>query len=286
MRRSHAMTKPKLPYDEIGYWSEIKLEIIKDYAQAYSQILSSQRQTQFEHVYIDGFAGAGRHVSKASGELVPGSPMVALQIEPPFRHYYFVDHDAVKIEELERAAGQRTDVDVLHGDCNEKLLEEVFPRVRYEDFRRGLCLLDPYGLHLDWEVIQEAGRARSIEIFLNFPITDMNRNVLRRDPEGVSHEQASRMTRFWGDESWRDIAYSTQQGLFGDIQEKANMKVVAEAFRRRLKEAASFEHVPKPVLMRNRKRGPLYYLYFAAHKPVAAKIVREIFEKYRKRGKV
>jgi len=280
------MTKSKPPFDEIGYWSEIKLAIIKEYAQAYSQILSSRRQTHFEHVYIDGFAGAGRHVSKVSGELVPGSPMVALQIEPPFRHYYFVDHDAVKIEELERAAGQRTDVDVLHGDCNEKLLEEVFPQVRYEDFRRGLCLLDPYGLDLDWQVIQEAGRARSIEIFLNFPIVDMNRNVLWRNPEKVSPKQARRMTRYWGDERWKDIAYETEPGLFGDMEKKASMEAIVRAFRDRLRKVAQFKFVPQPVLMRNRKRGPLYYLYFAAHKPVAARIVRDIFNKYRKRGEV
>jgi hypothetical protein len=30
-------------YDEIGYWSEIKLDIVKEYAQAYSTIMSAQR---------------------------------------------------------------------------------------------------------------------------------------------------------------------------------------------------------------------------------------------------
>ena len=45
-------------YDEIGYWSEIKLDIIKDYAAAYSRILSSQKKPNFYHIYIDAFAGA------------------------------------------------------------------------------------------------------------------------------------------------------------------------------------------------------------------------------------
>ena len=44
-------------------------------------------------------------------------------------------------------------------------------------------MLDPYGLHLDWEVIETAGKMRSIEIFLNFPIMDMNRNALWRNPD-------------------------------------------------------------------------------------------------------
>ena len=29
-------------FDEIGYWSELKLEIIRDYAAAYSKILAAQ----------------------------------------------------------------------------------------------------------------------------------------------------------------------------------------------------------------------------------------------------
>ncbi len=53
-----------LRYDEIGYWSEIKLDIIKEYASAYSRIISKQRRPKFYHLYIDGFAGAGKHKSK------------------------------------------------------------------------------------------------------------------------------------------------------------------------------------------------------------------------------
>jgi len=39
--------KHKIMYDEIGYWSEIKLDIIREYAYAYSQILSSQTIPHF-----------------------------------------------------------------------------------------------------------------------------------------------------------------------------------------------------------------------------------------------
>jgi three-Cys-motif partner protein len=44
-------------FDRIGYWSEVKLEIVDKYAAAYSTILSAQQR--FHHVYVDGFAGAG-----------------------------------------------------------------------------------------------------------------------------------------------------------------------------------------------------------------------------------
>ena len=113
------------------------------------------------------------------------------------------DLDAVKVSHLREEIGDRSDVEVYKGDCNTILIERVFPKVRYEDYRRALCVLDPYGLHLNWKVISEAGRTGSIEIFLNFPVADMNRNVLWHKPDDVDSEAAARMTAFWGDESWK-----------------------------------------------------------------------------------
>src|SRR3990170_2108884 len=169
-------------FDEIGYWSELKLEIVRKYAQAYSTILTSMRNPTFRHVYIDGFAGAGFNISRSTGEQIPGSPLNALAVDPPFCEYYLVDLDGGKADLLRGAIGDRKDVHVLEGDCNDILIREVFPKVKYKEYRRGLCLLDPYGLDLNWEVIATAGAMRSIEIFLNFPVMDMNRNVLWSNP--------------------------------------------------------------------------------------------------------
>jgi three-Cys-motif partner protein len=164
-------------------------------------------------------------------------------------------------------------------DSNRVLLSDVFPRVKYEEYARGLCLLDPYGLHLDWKVIKTAGQMRSIEIFVNFPIMDINRNVLRRNPTATSASQADRLTRYWGDESWRTVAYSTTGNLFG-YEEKTSNEALPNAFRERLKTVAGFEYVPQPMPMKNSKGAVVYYLYFASHKPVASRIVRDIFKKY------
>jgi three-Cys-motif partner protein len=120
---------------------------------------------------------------------------------------------------------------------------------------------------------------RSIEIFLNFPIMDINRNLLRCDPTSTSTSQADRLTRYWSDESWRQAAYSTTGNLFG-YEEKTSNEALAKAFRERLKTVAGFDYVPAPMPMRNSKGAVLYYLYFASQKPVASRIVRDIFKKY------
>lgn len=281
------MTKKaaKLKFDEIGYWSEIKLEIIRKYAAAYSTILSAQTSPRLKHIYIDAFAGAGMHLSKATGEFVLGSPLNALQISPPFFEYHFIDLDSSKTQNLRDLIGQRPDVRIYEGDCNQILLEKVFPHARFEQYRRALCLLDPYGLHLTWEVIKTAGHLKTIDMFLNFPVADMNRNVLWRNPDGVRKEDLRRMTAFWGDETWRDAAYSSREDLFGfSIEEKEDNEKVAASFCDRLKKAAGFEYVPKPLPMRNSKGAVVYYLIFASQKPVASKIVQDIFAVYQQYG--
>jgi three-Cys-motif partner protein len=270
-------------FDEIGYWSEVKLDIVRRYAAEYSKILSKQRG--FHHVYVDGFAGAGEHLRRGTHEMVAGSPLLALEIDPPFDEYFFVDLDGDKVEHLKKRVGARPDVHVLHGDCNEILLNEVFPSLKFKDFRRALCLLDPYGLDLSWDVIEMAGRLKTIDLFLNFPIMDANRNALWRDSERVSPDQAARLTRYWGDSSWREVAYrlSPQIGLFGDDLEKAGNDAIARAFAERLKGAAGFANVPEPLPMKNSLGAVVYYLYFASQKDVANKIVKDIFRKHSSR---
>jgi hypothetical protein len=43
------------------------------------------------------------------------------------------------------------------------------------------------------------------------------------------------MNTFWGDESWRTIAYESVPTLFGPAEEKFGNDPVAAAFRTRLK---------------------------------------------------
>jgi len=274
--------KPK--FDEVGYWSEVKLDILEEYAKAYSTILSSGRQPRFHHVYIDAFAGAGVHISKATRKYVLGSPLNALLVEPPFKEYHFIDLDGRKVDLLKRRVGERPDVHIHHGDCNGLLLKEVFPKVKYEEYRRALCLLDPYGLHLNWEVIRAAGQMKTIDMFLNFPVMDMNRNVLWRHPERVGEEGISRMTAFWGDSSWRKIAYTPEPTLFGDQDVKAEIPVLAAAFRERLESVAGFKYVPKPLRMRNSVGAIVYYLFFGSPNPTGEKIANHLLRKYDKRG--
>ncbi|MGO9060099.1 MAG: three-Cys-motif partner protein TcmP [Candidatus Binataceae bacterium] len=276
------MTELPFKFDEIGIWSEIKLEIIEQYGAAYTKAFA--RFPNLKKYYIDAFSGAGKHVTKKTKVQVEGSPARALRVLPPFNEYCFIDLDGKKTDFLRATCGDRQDVDIHTGDSNEYLTKTVLPKIQYKKFTRALCLLDPYALHLNWEVILQAGQSQAVDMFLNFPVMDINRNAIWHHPEKVPQDGIERMNKFWGDDSWRGAAYveSKQQNLFSgpDKIKQPNDAIVA-AFRDRLKKVAGFNFVPDPLPMRNSKNAVVYYLFLASPKAVAQKIITDIFTKYR-----
>jgi three-Cys-motif partner protein len=271
-------------HDKVGYWSEIKVEIVREYAKAYSTIMAKQPSIK-KHIYIDGFAGTGVNLSRATGQYVPGSPLNALNVQPPFKEFHFIDADGSRAEQLRLLAGNRPNVFTYEGDCNVILPKSVFPRAKYEDYARALCLLDPYNIDLSWQVVLQAGRMKSVEIFLNFMVMDINMNVLRRNPDKVYASQIERMNRFWGDGSWREIAYATTGNLFGMEEKVIDNEALAHAYQKRLREIGGFRYVPNPLPMRNDNGATIYYLFFASRNEAGGHIVEDIFNKYRDRGR-
>jgi len=100
----------------------------------------------------------------------------------------------------------------------------------------ALCLLDPYNINLTWQVIEAAGKARSIEIFMNLMIMDINRNAMRRN-------RTSQFRARWinspavGRRVLEGGGYATDRNLFNE-PEKVSNEEFAEAFRLRLEKKA------------------------------------------------
>ena len=49
--------------DIIGPWTEVKLDILRNYASPYSKIIT---EFGFYHLYIDAYAASGSHISRTS----------------------------------------------------------------------------------------------------------------------------------------------------------------------------------------------------------------------------
>ncbi len=277
------MAKRKFEFDEIGYWSELKLEIVRKYAAAYSTILAKQKG--FSHYYIDGFAGAGIHVSKASGELVVGSPLNALAVQPSFRHYFLIDLRGDRVELLHRLVGDRSDVTFLVETRIVPTREGLSAGSLRETAAGGMSLGSV------WPSARLEGRGGSRgheDNRLVFELPDHGHQPQRAVDRAAESqpEDGGAPDRFWGDESWKDVAYapSRQSNLFGETDvEKASNTAIVEAFRERLSDIGGFRNVPAPLPMRNSRNAVVYYLFFASQNDAAARIATGIFRRYSSR---
>jgi three-Cys-motif partner protein len=267
--------------DQLGEWSHVKHEIVEKYAHAYTTVMAKQR---FKRVlYIDGFAGAGVAMDRETGARTLGSAMLAVRTEPPFDELHFVEADHAKAMALRQNTRGDLRVRVHEGDANLVLMNTILPRCRYEDYARALCLLDPYGLSVDWSVLYRIGQMRSVEIFFNFMVVGANRNVLWRRPNLVPRERLVLMDRVWGDRSWQEALYEQREDLFGVTNpKKLPNEQVAEAYRKRLRDIAGFAYVPEPVPMKNTRGATVYYLFFASPNRVGGSIVEDIFRQYQR----
>lgn len=273
--------------EAIGVWSEIKLQIIREYAATYTTILKEQSWCR-SYVYIDAFAGGGEFVSKEDQErLIPGSPMNALNVPNKFTEYHFIDIEQSKIERLKELTAERPEAKSIHfhvGDANLLLRKKIIPQFPYSSFKRALCILDPYGVDIEWATIASLAPIKTMDIFINFPLMDINRNAALKKLETADPQQGVRLTKIWGDDSWKELAYIEQGQLFSApvlIKKIRGNETLKQGFRERLKQKAGFSCVPEPILMRNTAGGPLYFLFFASQKQVAQNIAQQIFEKYR-----
>jgi three-Cys-motif partner protein len=107
------MSEPGFKFDEVGDWSILKLNIIENYASAYTKRFI-KRGRHLKKYYIDGFSGAGSHRVKGTRKQIEGSPTRALKVKPPFDGFYFIDLDTDKADYLQKQCELRSDVQIVN----------------------------------------------------------------------------------------------------------------------------------------------------------------------------
>jgi three-Cys-motif partner protein len=261
----------------VGPWAAQKLDALEAYLRYYNTALKNQ---PFTRVYIDAFAGSP--VSRVRGSDVPpepspffdeaedfeaqeqfvfGSPLRALNIENGFHRHHFFDLNKSRVQTLRELFKATEGVTVSVGDCN-PLIRELAKTLHARNVR-GVAFLDPYGAHLEWETVEALAATRTMEVIINFPVA-MAINRLITKSGDVPENWSDQLTRCFGTEEWRDIAYHVDKDLFGqDIITKQGGVAdrLLDLYVSRLR--AIFPHIAAPRLIRNTRNAPLYYLIWA-----------------------
>lgn len=97
-------------------------------------------------VYIETHTGTGKVFFKDKSQHLNGSSLIALDTQPKFNKYYFIDNDKDSIDVLEREIksfrDQGVSINVIFGDCNKEIknLIEDIPKDCYY-----FAFIDPEG---------------------------------------------------------------------------------------------------------------------------------------------
>ena len=216
-----------------------KLEIVQNYLGAYTTAL---KRKNFELLYVDACAGSGFSIPKAalanlqgdvrkSGLLVPAEPVAdteqlimgsalrAMGVRPPFDRYLFNDLKRSNVRALQNEvdanfAHLADRVTITQADANEMLLE-ICRRTNWRS-SRAVVFIDPFGLQIKYETLEQLGRTRAVDLWYLVPVFAMYRQV-RGDGE-VLEDGGRSVDEALGTSEWRHVVAveeKKQADLFG-----------------------------------------------------------------------
>lgn len=265
---------------EVGPWAEQKLAALAAYLNYYTTVL--KKQAWCRTIYLDAFAGGGTASLRGAAkypsidiplweeerpeeqvQIVVGSPKRALDLANPFDRYVFVDADPRRIYQLialQKEYGDTRKVDVRQGSAEEQITWLLRQNISTRT-HRGVAFLDPFGAHLPWTSVEALASTKIFEAVINFPLHMCINRLATVNPD-IPPNWRNQLDSFFG-VGWYEEVYETTEGLFGAATRKRADATdrLLRFYRAKLKDA--FGHVSHPLLIRNTRGSPLYYILWA-----------------------
>jgi three-Cys-motif partner protein len=290
-----------------GDWTTRKLDVVAGYLRGYTTAL---KNTPFQKLYIDAFAGTGYRTMKKdkAGDseseklfsdlaetepqaLLDGSARIALQTDPPFDRYLFIERNADRCASLKDLQKEFPDlasrIDVRQDDANVAIRSIC----NAGDWRmqRAVLFLDPYGMQVEWSTIEAIAGTKAIDLWLLFPL-GMGVNRLLTKSGDIPEPWRRRLDLMLGKKDWFDAFYKAKSSstLFGEEEDliKAKTDTIGRYFNDRLNDVFK-GGTAQPGVLWNSRNSPLYLLCFAVGNPhdrakeIALRIANHMLEEVR-----
>lgn len=210
--------------------------------------------------YIDLQAGPGKN--QIGSDILLGSPLIALKINPPFDHYWFnelgqEEHGA--LQERISVSPYKDRVHLQQADVN-VAVDEVVAAIRRMDQEArsqgkwstfNVAFLDPEGLEIHWETVEKLARMNRMDLIINFSTSGIIRNL----------HQDTVIDRYFGNHMWKKTVTSTDP-----LQRRRQF---INTYRDQLKPFRYYTNVDEDlgyhdIAMRNSKNAEVYSLVFAS----------------------
>jgi three-Cys-motif partner protein len=253
----------------------------------------------FSFAYIDAFAGTGYVNKETAGEeelplfadlvepepqsFLSGSVKVALETEPQFTKYLFIEKDIGHCDELKSTCNEYPDlssrIDIINSDANAFLQDLCENRVWKK--HRAVLFLDPYGMQVEWRTIECIAKTEAIDMWLLFPLGMSINRLLTKDGD-IPEAWVRKLDMFFGTHDWMEEFYREQidNTLFGPesrVVKDCSFITISQYFVSRLK--SIFPAVAEnPLTLCNSRNVPLFLLCFAAGNKKGGPIAKRIAE--------
>jgi three-Cys-motif partner protein len=257
-----------------------KLERVRRYLVDFTTLMADKG---FDLAYIDAFAGSGSYTPTSRSARTnrrsffpelksrefDGSTRIALRVEPRFQRYIFIDKDPKNVAQLEELRDEHPDirnrVKLRTGDANE-CLQKICRDYDWTRWR-GVLLLDPYGMQVEWATIEAIARTHAIDLWYLFPLGIAVNRLLRQSGR-ITAAESQRLDLVFGSHDWYDAFYRkiTRRGIlseYSEVKKTVGFKEIGEYFVDRLR-SVFVGTARRPLRLYGRSNIPLYWLCFAA----------------------
>jgi len=277
-----------------GNWTEKKLIAFEKYVNAYLTIIEKH---PFNTIYFDAFAGSGERIKQTElynqlsilnedEHVYKGAAERVISLNKKFDWYYFIEKDVKSRDNLEKKlceiAPDLQDRCVFRQeDCNLQLLELAKASKKHD--LASLIFLDPFGMQIDWNSIEELKNTRS-DIWILIPTGVIVNRLLDRKGE-LKH--INKLESFFGltEKEIREEFYEkeVQKTLFGEENEIIKKVInpinkIANLYIKNLGNIWKYV-TPTPLRLNNSKGSPIFHFVFASNNSSAVKIAQQIIKK-------
>lgn len=221
-----------------------------------------------------------------SKRFLKGSAKLALEANPSFHRFIFIESDRNKINELEKLQNEHPEkaenIEIIKSDANE-FIQNYCNDENWKN-TRAVLFLDPFATEVEWKTIEAIAKTQCIDVWILFPVMAVNR-LLAKDPQKISYD---RLNRIFGTKDWFKYFYKTEtlDDIFGKSVDKivkaCDFTRIGNFYKRRLKTIFSGV-AEKPEVFYNSRGSALFQLFFAAGNikgaPIAIRIAEHLIKK-------
>lgn len=215
--------------------------------------------------FVDLQAGPGKNTFSPSGDIMLGSPLLALTTRFPYDNLFLVEMGTSEYAALETRVGasdRGESVKLYNDDCN-VAVDSIVERIRRidEKFIDGIwpCLnlafLDPEGLEVEWRTVEKLANLQRMDLIINFSTNGITRNA----GQLVERDEDTIIDRFFGTREWR-LVYKRGRAQGGATVRR----ILIDFYLARLNEMGYVETQRREPAFTNQKNVQVYTIIFAS----------------------